>query len=248
MKPVVLTTRPVEDAERDCLYLNRHGVEAISCPMLEIKAHAFVLPPLETIDAVVLTSRHAAPRLAGRGVEDLTCFCVGKTTAAAAADAGLNHTISGPGDGRGLAQLILDHPYKSLLWPSAVDTGFDIKAALEPKGILTHRITVYEAAPVDGFTHESIEMLKSGRVRAVLAHSGRAGEHFTNLIKREGLGHLLETMTMIAISSRAAGLCGTDWHSIVVVDQPRRGAMLDAAIMAVNEPGLPQKRGNHGRP
>jgi len=247
MKPVVLTTRPVEDAERDCSYLKRHGVEAISSPMLEIREHPFTLPPLEDIDAVVLTSRHAATRLAGRGVEELPCFCVGKTTAAAAVDAGFTCIITGPGDGRGLTQLITDHPHKSLLWPSAVDTGFDIKAALKPKGFSTHRVTVYEAAPVDSFTEDGLEMLKSGRVGAVLAHSGRAGQHFTKLIKREGLGHLLETMTMIAISSRAAGLCGADWHSIIVVDQPRRSAMLDAAIMAVNTSGLPQIRGNHGK-
>ena len=233
MKPVVLTTRPVEDAERDCSYLRQRGIDAISSPMLEIRDHPFEFPPLEDIEAMVLTSRHAAARLRSIGVQDLPCFCVGKTTADAAREAGIEQTISGPGDGKGLAQLITRHPYKSLLWPSAVDTGFDIKAALAQEGISVHRVSVYEAAHVDRFTPESFEMLKSGRIRAVLAHSGRAGERFTELMEEEGLGHLLKSMTMIAISTRAAGLCGTDWHSIVVVDQPRRKAMLDAAITAV---------------
>ena len=234
MTPVVLTTRPVEDAERDCSYLNAQGAVALSSPMLEIKDCPFTLPPLDSIDAVVLTSRHAASRLKGAGLQDLPCFCVGKTTAIAAGEAGLKQIHTGPGDGKGLARLIAHHPYASLIWPSAVDTGFDISAALEPEGIKTHRLSVYEAAPVESFTPESLEALKSGHVRVVLAHSGRAGEHFTRMIKKEGLGHLLKTMTMIAISTRAAGLCGTDWHSITVVEQPRRRAMLDAAVTALN--------------
>jgi len=233
MTPIVLTTRPVEDAERDCLQLKALGVEAVSSPMLEIIDHPFTLPPLNDFDAVVLTSRHAAPRLKETGLQDLPCFCVGKTTAMAAEKAGLNQISIGPGDGKGLARMIAEHSYTSLLWPSAVDTGFDIKAALAPEGIKTIRVSVYEAAPVDNFSPQSLAMLKSGRVRVVLAHSGRAGEHFTRLIKKEDLGHLLKTMTMIAISSRAAGLCGTDWHSIKVVDQPRRRAMLDAAVAAL---------------
>ena len=234
MTPVVLTTRPVEDAERDCSYLNAKGAVALSSPMLEIKDCPFTLPPLDTIDAVVLTSRHAASRLKGAGLQDLPCFCVGKTTAIAAGEAGLKQIHTGPGDGKGLARLITRHPHTSLIWPSAVDTGFDISAALEPEGIKTHRVSVYEAAPVESFTPESLEALKSGHVRVVLAHSGRAGEHFTRMIKKKGLGHLLKSMTMIAISARAAGLCGTDWHSITVVEQPRRRAMLDAAVTALN--------------
>jgi len=234
MTPVVLTTRPVEDAERDCSYLNAQGAVALSSPMLEIKDCPFTLPPLDSIDAVVLTSRHAASRLKGAGLQDLPCFCVGKTTAIAAGEAGLKQIHTGPGDGKGLARLITRHPHTSLIWPSAVDTGFDISAALEPEGIKTCRVSVYEAAPVESFTPESLEALKSGHVRVVLAHSGRAGEHFTRMIKKEGLGHLLKSMTMIAISARAAGLCGTDWHSITVVEQPRRRAMLDAAVTALN--------------
>ena len=38
---------------------------------------------------------------------------------------------------------------------------------------------------------------------------------------------------MIAISHRAAGLCSEDWHTITVVDQPRRTAMLEAAMAAI---------------
>jgi len=47
---------------------------------------------------------------------------------------------------------------------------------------------------------------------------------------------------MIAISARAAGLCGTDWHSIIVVEQPRRRAMLDAAVAALNRVHPPSEK------
>lgn len=228
---MILTTRPWQDAERDINHLEQHGHAAISAPMLVIRPLNAKLPSPETIDAVVLTSRHAAPLL-GAPFHHLPCYCVGSTTAEAARAAGFSTIITGPGDGTGLAEVIRQQAPGRLIWASARDTGFNIAAALANDGITTERVAVYEAALAEDFPPEALAAIKAGRIGVVLAHSGRAGEHFTRLVQRHGLGDQLAAMTMIAISPRAAGLCGADWHTIRIVDQPRRSAMLAAAMAA----------------
>lgn len=233
MPPLVLTTRPRADAARDINWLADQGISAISAPMLEIKPLDPELPPPQQFDGVVLTSRHAAPLLAQTPLTALKCFCVGEATASIAEKAGFADIITGPGDGMGLKAAIMNQGVKSLYWPSAVDTGFNIAAALEEEGIAVMRQPVYKAAEVDTFPGDALEALRAGRVSVVLAHSGRAGAHFTTLMQQHGLAGQLPSMVMIAISGRAAGLCGKDWHTITVVDQPRRKAMLEAAMAAI---------------
>ena len=233
MPPLVLTTRPQADAARDITWLAENGVAAISAPMLAIRPLSPELPDPETVDAVVLTSRHAAVLLAGSALTRLPCFCVGEATSREAAKAGFEKITTGPGDGMGLKGVILAAGVKTLYWPSAVDTGFDIAAALADDGVRVLRQPVYKAAEVTAFPDEARDALTAGDVAVVLAHSGRAGAHFTTLMKEAGLAARLRSMVMIAISPRAAGLCGGDWHTITIVDQPRRKAMLEAALTAI---------------
>ncbi len=234
---LILTTRPRDDAARDITLLEQRGARAISAPMLEIRTLSPEWPDASGFDGVVLTSRHAAALIRDPGFLSLPCFCVGNTTSGEARKAGFTTVITGPGDGDGLTGMIRahdgfsDHP--RLLWASAVDTGFNIKRALDDHGIQAERLAVYEAATVDDFTPEVLSLIRDDAVAVVLAHSGRAGEHFTRLLSHHGLEAKQAGMTMIAISQRAAGLCGEDWHTIRIADQPKRSAMLDAAIDAI---------------
>lgn len=231
----VLTTRPLEDAQRDISWLAENGIDAISAPMLDIKPLSVMLPDPDQFDAVVLTSRHAALQLADHHITALPCFCVGETTAKQARHAGFRTIITGPGDGHGLVEVILKSESQRIFWPAAVDTGFNIAAALEEHSRAVTRLAVYKAAEVDHFPEPVMAALEQGEVKVVLAHSGRAGAHFTRLLQNHGFAEALNTMTMIAISPRAAGLCGTDWHTIKIVDQPRRSAMLQAAREAMRQ-------------
>lgn len=233
--PYILTTRPAEDAGRDAAFLNARGASCLSAPMLEIRSVNAAIPDLAGMEAVVLTSRHAAAQVELSAFHGLPCFCVGKTTAEAATKAGFHQVITGPGDGAGLAETLRQHPYRQLCWPSAQDTGFNIARAVAEDGIHIERVVVYEAAPVADFDAKVLARITAGEVKVVLAHSGRAGEHFTRLMAQHGLEHLIPGMAMIAISPRAAGLCGTDWHTIEIVETPRRSAMLEAAITALKE-------------
>ena len=233
MPRYVLTTRPQADAARDIAWLEKNNVAAISAPMLEIRPLDVSLPDADGFDAVVLTSRHAASILQGSALTERPCFCVGATTARQAEAAGFTDIITGSGDGAGLVEAIIETEMHHLFWPSAVDTGFNIAAALAAHDRRVERLAVYKAAEVDTFPAKVRDALAKGEVAVVLAHSGRAGAHFTRMMAAEGLGGQLRRMQMIAISHRAAGLCSEDWHTITVVDQPRRTAMLEAAMAAI---------------
>lgn len=235
MPDYVLTTRPHADAERDITWLEQQGIKALSAPMLDIQSLDITLPSADHFDAVVLTSRHAAALLKGTDLTTLPCYCVGDTTASEARQNGFTEIVTGPGDGAGLTSVIAESKVVNLFWPSAVDTGFNIAEALAAHDCHVERLAVYKAAEVPAFPEGVKEALAAGNVKVVLAHSGRAGEHFTRMMHDSGLGAHLANMVMIAISPRAAGLCGDDWLTIKVVKQPRRSAMLTAAMNAIRQ-------------
>jgi uroporphyrinogen-III synthase len=230
---MVITTRPLDDALIDSQVLAKSGVTCLAAPMVSIKPlnvdlnHLFETEPA---DAVALTSRHAVGLMARTAWALKTVYCVGESTARLASDAGIKTVITGPGDGLGLAGLIATSPHKTIFWPSAVDVGFDLAEPLGEAGVTVLRHSVYKADKTDTLPDDVIKALRQGDILAVMVHSGRAGTHLVNLLRRLDLGYVIANITAIAISSRVAGLCGDGWHKIIVADAPRRSAMLDAAI------------------
>lgn len=180
-------------------------------------------------EAIVLTSRHAAPMLATSPLIDKPCYCVGASTAASAKAAGFRQVIAGPGDGDGLSAMIAADQISSVFWASAVDTGFNMTGALAKHGITTIQEPIYKAATTSGFPKDVLTAIDVGHVAAVLMHSGRAGEHFDHLMQEHGFADKKDQITAIVISPRAARLCGEGWRNIIAVNPPRRSAMFTAA-------------------
>jgi len=235
--PIIITTRPVEDAARDITDLGKKGITALAAPMLEIHPLLDVdLPHPRSFDGMVLTSRHAAAMITDSNWHDQPCYCVGASTAIAAKEVGFQQIITGPGDGKGLVARILQDNRQSVCWPSAVDTGFNMAEALEPHGVFALRLPVYKAAYTTAWPDDVDKALRDGDVAAILMHSGRAGERFAALMDRHGLNNTRKDITAIVISDRAAGLCGQGWHNIMVAATPRRSAMFTAAAVTL---GLP---------
>lgn len=232
-KPIAITTRPYDDALRDAKQLAERGITCLAAPMLEIIPLNTPMTEDEDIDAVVLTSRHAAGLMKASVYLNHHCYCVGETTARAAAEAGFTSITTGPGDGKGLAEHIQKDGAKKVFWPSAVDTGFNMAGALETIGIKTLRQAVYKAAKTESFPQEVEAALAEKSVAAVLMHSGRAGEHFHHLMIKHGFGDAISSITAIAISARAAGLCGDGWRNIMVAKTPRRSSMFDALTQVI---------------
>ena len=228
-RSTLITTRPHEDALRDCAELSAGGISCLPAPMLEIINIDADITKADSADAIVLTSRHAAPMLAAHALIDKPCYCVGASTAASASAAGFRQVIAGPGDGEGLSAMIAADQVSSVFWASAVDTGFNLTSALAQHGITTIQEPIYKAATTSGFPEDVTAAIKADEVAAVLMHSGRAGEHFDRLMQASGVADKKAHITAIVISPRAARLCGDGWRNIIAVDPPRRSAMFAAA-------------------
>lgn len=242
---IIITTRPIDDAQQDIADLEHLKIKALAAPMLAIEPLTENAKPQDPVDAIVLTSRHAAKWI-DASLYSKPCYCVGAATALAAQDAGFSDIITGPGDGQGLVALIRQHNHDAnpdqnqninhVFWPSAVDTGFNISDALLPHGITTDRLPVYKAATTSTWPETVDTAIRHGQVAAVLMHSGRAGEHFAKMMQKNGLQQCRQNITAIVISTRAAGLCGEGWHNIKIAASPRRSAMFAAAADVL---GLP---------
>jgi uroporphyrinogen-III synthase len=235
---MIITTRPLDDALTDARELAESGVTCLAAPMMSIRPVSIDLDHLfktEPADAVAVTSRHAVGPVAQTAWASKPVFCVGKGTAQLARDAGIETVVEGPGDGDGLAGLIAASPHKTVFWPSAVDVGFDLAKPLSKAGITVSRHAVYQAEETEDLPGDVMTALRQGKIIAVMVHSGRAGAHFAGLLHRHDLKRAMSGITIIAVSSRVAGLCGDGWHKIIIADAPRRSAMFDAAVAALKD-------------
>jgi len=231
--PIAMTTRPWGDALEDCRYLKAGGLEAIAVPTLRIERRQNIgLYDLsQDVDAMILTSRHAAKQISDQAMLTKPCFVVGEATARAAKTAGFVDIQIAAGDGTALMALLEQSPYQRFCWPSATHSGFNIKTALESNSDKqVERIIVYEALLEDKLDNAAIRHIRSGRPMIILIHSGRAGEQFSHLLNQHELSEYRKFMKLIVISSRAAGLCGQGWHNIHVVSSPLRSLMLAKAF------------------
>lgn len=92
------------------------------------------------------TAVRALERLTKR--RDLVAWCVGERTAEAARAAGYAVRV-GPGDGAGLAQMILaDSAIGPFYWPRGRDFAFDMEAVLARAGIETISAALYHQEPL----------------------------------------------------------------------------------------------------
>ena len=108
----VLVTRPEPDAQDEVAALAARGHEGIVSPLLVIEQVKDVALDLDGAQALNVTSRNALRALPRHPALDaaraLPLFAVGEATAHAARELGFAEVIEGPGNGRGLAELIVE--------------------------------------------------------------------------------------------------------------------------------------------
>ena len=225
---LALTTRPLADGLNDVAVLAERNIMCLPAPMLTIKPLTPDLSELENVEAIVLTSRHAAKLLKGKIAANIPCYVVGTSTARVAKESGFQNIIVGGGDGKTLVDRISQDELRAVLWVAAVDTGFNIQGALRQKGITTFTTQIYKAEKVHTLPPDVIAALDEGKVRAVLIHSGRAAIQLSHLLDKNGYNRQKQQIAIIAISSRAAEVCGQGWQNIIIAKQPQRAFLFDA--------------------
>lgn len=219
----VLVTRAEPDASRTAAALVARGHQPVVVPLQEIRPLA-APPSAAAADAVAVTSsnalRHAYPAFLS-AFRQLPCFAVGDETANTARRAGFGDVRTGPGDARGLSDVIANAlPRGSRL---AYLCGRKRKEALElalgEAGITVAAIETYDTADR---VPEPSEIARASDANAVLVYSPGAARRLATAFA----GRLGDTR-FVAISRDAAAALPPDWTArAVIAAAPDEASML----------------------
>ena len=241
MNSFILTVRPQPDADLDVACLARRGVSALASPVM---APSYLkprdLPVPEKTGGLIFTSRHAVSGfldLLGGAVPPewrrVPVFTVGRASGRAARLAGFANVTTGAGGGAGLAPLVMARRRQitvPLLWPCAVQRGFDMVAALAPHMAVT-AMPVYDMAPVARLGDETGTALTNGTIAAVILMSARSARLFREQLRLHGLEARIGGLTLIAGSAAIAEAAGSGWRQNFIARRPTRARLLAIACL-----------------
>lgn len=198
----VLVTRPEPEATRTAARLRKLGHELVVFPLSQIRAIAVRdAVSASDFDAIAVTSANAirhAPKELLASLKQLRCYAVGKSTAIAARDAGFADIVEGPGDAAGLAETVVNHRPRRLLYLTGVVRMPGFESALAAQGVPARAVEVYNTVEVSHSADFLLSHLGDRPLDAVLLYSATASEAF---------GRLATVPEMAGILGRARILC-----------------------------------------
>ena len=241
MSSFILTVRPQPDADLDVACLARRGVAALASPVMAPSYLGPVdLPLPATTGGLIFTSRHAISGfldlLGGAAPPEwrhVPVFAVGRASGRVARAAGFADVSIGAGGGAGLAPLVLSQRRRitlPLLWPCAVQRGFDMVAALAPDMHVT-AMPVYDMAPVARLGDETVTALTNGTVAGVILMSARSARLFRDQLRFHGLEACVSGLALIAGSAPIAEAAGPGWQQNYIARRPTRARLLAIACL-----------------
>ena len=205
----VLLTRPQAASERLAQDLVARGHEVLIEPLLTIEPLPGPPPDLAGVQALVITSAHAVPALAGTDPR-LPLFVVGQATAAAARAAGRRDVRVGEGDAQALARRIVRECRPAdgaLLHLSGSEVRPELERDLTAAGFTLRRHPVYRARAAQALSAATVDALRAGRLDAVLLFSPRSAAILVGLLTRHGLAGDLRGTEAICLSAAVAEPC-----------------------------------------
>ncbi|MQT13499.1 uroporphyrinogen-III synthase [Segnochrobactrum spirostomi] len=230
----VLVTRPEPQAETTASRLVARGHEPIVAPLLAIVPEPEVVLALDTVAALVVTSKAAVEIVAGRrdraALSALPLYVVGDATAAAARVAGFGRVVSAAGDVHALAETIRRDGLAAgvtVLHLAGRDRAGDLAGLLAPDGIAVETAVLYRAEPAQRLPDPVADALRAGSIDAILVYSERSGAALAGAIRRAGLADAVRDVAIAAISERAAAPFALH-PRLVVAASPDEAALLAA--------------------
>ncbi len=224
MKMVII--RPQPGADNTAKKAIQAGFTPIVMPMFVISKVAWIAPEPSVFDAILITSANAL-RHGGAALDayhSLPAFAAGKTSAAAARDAGFSVAGIGRGGGVEALTLAVRSGFHRILWLS----GADAMALMPPAGIQLVRHIVYRSAALNA-PSDFAEILQQPDIIAVL-HSARAAAHFSDQCELKGV--IRSNIVVAALSAAVAAAAGNGWRSIAAAHTPNDAALMIAAMDA----------------
>jgi len=228
----VIVTRTLPDADETAARLSALGYRPVLSPMLRIIETGLDPHILEGIRDIVFTSANGVRAFLSAGVRPagMTAWCVGPSTAAAAADAGFGQVIEGEGDAADLARLILgshDRLSGAVLHIANIAAAGNLVNALRIGGLDARFAAPYHTEAAPALSDEALIALTTGPA-AILIHSAKGAEALAHT--RAPLGNAV----IVAISAAAAApLQGLAVRSLHIAAWPNEDALLAALSAAL---------------
>ncbi len=230
----VLVTRPVDAAAGTVARATALGHEVMLAPVLAIAPVMEPAPPAGPLQALLVTSRHAAPAAADHKAS-LPVFAVGEGTAAALRRAGAAPTAVAEGDGPSLARLVAARcrPQAGALGhPTGEVRAAGLEAALAAAGFAYRPWVVYRAEPVPDLPCDVKGALGQGGLDAVTLHSPRSARLLVERLRAAGLERSAGGLVVLALSANVAAAAeALRWRAVRVAPRPDEcgmGALLEA--------------------
>jgi uroporphyrinogen-III synthase len=225
----VLITRPRADAETLAQALEARGHDVLVEPLLTILPIAGAVPDLAGVQAILLTSAHALPALAGAD-PGRSVFAVGDASARAARTAGCGDVRAAGGDAASLGRLVIAQcrpAAGALLHLAGTDVRPGLAEALLAAGFDFRRQAVYRAVAAVALSQPTIAALRARTIDAVLLFSPRSAAIFADLIAGHGLSDCLGQSEAICLSDAVAAACHRlRWAAVRTAAQPEVEALL----------------------
>lgn len=236
----VFLTRPQRLAEQLAAALARQGYAPLCEPLLTIEFLPTPKPapnPERPVDAVMLTSQHAAVALEARAAElgpwlDLPCWCVGQRTASAARAVGFTRVLATQGGAQALAKAMVQAaPSGRSSCVIAHICGQDVAdeglASLRRKGFAVLAWPVYAARAARRFSDPTRRALNERSVEAALFFSRRTAQTFVRLTCQDHLEACCGRITAIGLSQAVVDeLKALPWRRLAVAAEPSQAAVL----------------------
>ncbi|UDL95686.1 uroporphyrinogen-III synthase [Lichenihabitans sp. PAMC28606] len=228
----VLLCRPHRDSEATTRLLAANGHTSRIAPVIEIVPLAFDETSVGTVDALVLTSAHAAQvlrsdvvaRWAGHPV-----YTVGQATGTAATRAGFHDVRIGGGDAASLIsllQLTLPAP-RRLVYLAGHVRKPTLEATLKPERYTVGVVEVYDARETEGWDAHVVADLGSGSINGVMHFSRRSAALALDYATRAGVGDAFRQLPHFCISLDVADvLSETGVDTVTTAASPSEDALL----------------------
>jgi len=207
----VLVTRPEPDAAGLKARLEAMGHRVSLAPLLSIEFETREPIRLDAVQALIATSRNALESLArssslGEAVA-LPLFAVGPATAAQARGLGFARVHGGPGSARDLVPLIAANASPAdgdLLHIAGDRLAFDLKAALEPRGLTVRHQVVYRSRAAESLEPRVADAIRIGSLGGVIVMSPRTAAIFAALAAKAGVAEASSRLTFFCLSEAVA--------------------------------------------
>lgn len=231
--PIVLITRPAEDAAPLLGAIRAIGLDGMIEPMLRIAPIADAAVEIDDCRALLFTSANGVRAFAGLSSRrDLPVIAVGPASAQAASEAGFEDVEAAAGDVDALVGSI-----QSRFLPGDVPffhaagsvTAGDLKGRLEAAGYKVRRAHLYDAIPATALSDACLTAFDSGRIAATTFFSPRTAAAFVRLLQESGRAPRARTAWAVCLSDAvAAKSSAIDWAGTRIADSRDTEAMVAA--------------------